>query len=485
MSKPALSKPLHWAWIFLLSCLVGGGHALADKVKLDPGNWGHEAGKDCVSCHSKASAGLASEWRESAHQAAGVNCMDCHQADRADLDAIEHEGQIIATIVSPKDCARCHEKEFAEQQGSVHAEAFAIIEARLPALADNVGGPGMRAASCDQCHGSRVKVKGDGTLDAATWPNSGIGRINPDGSKGSCSSCHGRHRFSKAQAREPEACVRCHSGPDSPDKEIFEASKHGMLYVAQRDEMNLHAPEWVAGRDYTAAPTCVTCHMGAAGKLPSSHDVGMRNAWSLNSPVSQRQFLVVFEDGGKLELPANEPVPKRGSELTRPDGTLGKVKSVATPERRRQAMSMVCLECHGKTFTQGFMEQFDGVVELFNGKFGEPARAIMAGLYEQGLLTPTPFDDPIEFTYWELWHDEGARARHGASMMSPNHAWWEGMYLVGRNFYARFLPEARAVAGARAAELVEAHLTGHEQHQWLNRPDQSSTILGFGVGEGR
>ncbi|MBK5964896.1 hypothetical protein CCR95_12585 [Thiocystis minor] len=485
MSKPALSESLHWAWILLLSCLVGGGHALADKVKLDPGNWGHEAGKDCVSCHSKASAGLASEWRESGHQAAGVNCMDCHQAERADVDAIEHEGQIIATIVSPKDCSRCHEKEYAEQQGSVHAEAFAMIEERLPALADNVGGPGIRAASCDQCHGSRVKVKGDGTLDAATWPNSGIGRINPDGSKGSCSSCHGRHRFSKAQAREPEACVRCHSGPDSPDKEIFEASKHGMLYAAQRDEMNLQAPEWVAGRDYTAAPTCVTCHMGAAGKLPSSHDVGMRNSWSLNSPVSQRQFLVVFEDGGKLELPASEPVPKRGSELTRPDGTLGKVKSVATPERRRQAMSMVCLECHGKTFTQGFMEQFDGVVELFNGKFGEPARAIMAGLYEQGLLTPTPFDDPIEFTYWELWHDEGARARHGASMMSPNHAWWEGMYLVGRNFYARFLPEARAVAGARAAELVEAHLTDREQHQWLNRPDQSSTILGFGVGEGR
>ncbi len=485
MSKPVLSEPLHWAWILLFSCLVGGGHALADKVKLDPGNWGHAAGKDCVSCHAKASAGLANEWRESAHQAAGVNCMDCHQADRADVDAIEHEGQIIATIVSPKDCARCHEKEYAEQQGSVHAEAFAMIEERLPALADNVGGPGMRAASCDQCHGSRVKVKGDGTLAAATWPNSGIGRINPDGSKGSCSSCHGRHRFSKAQAREPEACVRCHSGPDSPDKEIFEASKHGMLYVAQRDQMNLQAPEWVAGRDYTAAPTCVTCHMGAAGKLPSSHDVGMRNAWSLNSPVSQRQFLVVFEDGGKLELPASEPVPKRGSELTRPDGTLGKVKSVATPERRRQAMSLVCLECHGKTFTQGFMEQFDGVVELFNGKFGEPARAIMAGLYEQGLLTPTAFDDPLEFTYWELWHDEGARARHGASMMSPNHAWWEGMYLVGRNFYARFLPEARAVAGARAAELVEAHLIDHEQHQWLNRPDQSSTILGFGVGEGR
>ncbi|MBK1716926.1 multiheme c-type cytochrome [Thiocystis violacea] len=473
-----------WAGLCLVFGLLGGGQAIAEKVKLDPGQWGHEAGKDCVSCHSKASAGLASQWRESAHQSAGVNCMDCHQAERSDADAMEHEGRIIATIVSPKDCGRCHEKEYREQQGSVHAEAFSIIEARLPALAEHVGGSGMSAASCDQCHGSRVKVRGDGTLDPATWPNSGIGRINPDGSKGSCSSCHGRHRFSRAQAREPEACVRCHSGPDSPDKEIFEASKHGMIYAAHRDEMNLNAPEWVAGRDYTAAPTCVTCHMGAAGKLPSTHDVGMRNAWSLNTPVSRRQYLVILEDGARLELPLGSEIPKRGQELVRPDGRPGQVKSVITPERRRQAMSMVCLECHGKSFTEGFMNQFDTVVALFNDKYGTPAKAIMEGLLGAGRLTPTPFDEPIEFTYWELWHDEGARARHGASMMSPNHAWWEGMYLVGRNFYARFLPQARAIAGDRAGELVDAVIAGQAAHQWLIEPNQASAILGLEPAEG-
>ncbi|QGU33916.1 hypothetical protein E6P07_00340 [Thermochromatium tepidum ATCC 43061] len=456
---------------------------LAEKVALDPSQWGDEAGEKCVSCHAKASSGLAAQWRESAHHAAGVNCLDCHRAERSDPDAMVHEGQVIATIVSPKDCGRCHQKEYEEQQGSVHAEAFTLIEARLPALADHVGGPVMRAASCDQCHGSRVRVQGDGRLDPATWPNSGIGRINPDGSKGSCSACHGRHGFSKAQAREPDACVRCHSGPDSPDKEIFEASKHGMLYVAHRHQMNLEAPEWIAGRDYTAAPTCVTCHMGAAGKLPSTHDVGMRNVWSLNSPVSKRQFLVVFEDGAKLELPEDAEIPKRGAELTRLDGTVGRVKTVAPPERRRQAMSMVCLECHAKGFTEGFMNQFDAVVELFNAKFAHPARTIMDRLYAAELLTPTPFDEPIEFTYWELWHDEGARARHGASMMSPNHAWWEGMYVVGRNFYARFLPEARAIAGEHAAELVEAVISKVGAHQWLNDPQQTSAILGF-AGEG-
>jgi len=456
----------------------------AARVELGPDSWGHEAGEGCVSCHAKASAGLTQQWRDSAHANAGVNCMDCHQADRAEPDAIEHEGQVIATIVSPKDCGRCHKVELEEQRGSVHAEAYSIIEHRIPALADNVTGPAMRAAGCDQCHGSVVKVKGDGTLDPDTWPNSGIGRVNPDASKGSCSACHGRHLFSKAQAREPSACDRCHSGPDSPDKEIFEASKHGMLYTAQREHMNLDASTWVAGKDYTAAPTCVTCHMGAAGKLPSTHDVGMRNAWSLNSPVSVRQYLVVLDDGTKLELPASAAAPKRGTEITKSDGTSAKVKVVATPERRRQAMNLVCLECHSKAMTEGFMKQFDNVVALFNDKFGEPARAIMAELYEQGHLTALPFDEPVEFTYWELWHDEGARARHGASMASPNHAWWEGMYLVGRNFYGKFLPQVRDAAGSDAQAIIDRHVTGEQPHRWLEDTGQSSPILGFGAAEG-
>jgi hypothetical protein len=465
-----------WCVLFLGLAAIP---ALAAKVELAPENWGHPAGADCVSCHAKASPGLAQQWQDSAHEKAGVNCMDCHQAASEDVDAIEHEGQIIATIVSPKDCGRCHETEYRDQAGSVHAEAYAIIAERVPALAHNVTGPAMQAAGCDQCHGSEVKVRGDGTLDPKTWPNSGIGRINPDGSRGSCSSCHGRHQFSKAQAREPDACVRCHSGPDSPDKEIFEASKHGMIYAARRDEMNLGSDAWVAGEDYTAAPTCVTCHMGAAGKIPSTHDVGMRNAWSLNTPVSERQYLVVLEDGGKLELADNGKPPKRGSEIEKADGTSGRVKVVAPPERRRKIMTMVCLECHAKTFTEGFMDQFDDVVELYNAKFGEPAQAIMMDLYERGLLTPLPFDEPLEFTYWELWHDEGARARHGASMASPNHAWWEGMYLVGRNFYSRFLPEARAVAGAEASAIVDARLQQGRHHAWLADTEKANPILGY------
>ena len=482
INKEFAKRSIH-ASVLTILILTFACVAQADKVALDPSNWGLEEGEACISCHKKASAGLTHEWESSAHAKAGVNCLDCHLADQVDKDAIEHEGSIIATIVSPKDCGRCHTKEYKETEGSVHSKALALITNRLPALADNLSGKAMISAGCAQCHGSQVKVRGDGTLDPDTWPNTGIGRINPDGSHGSCSACHGRHNFSKAQARQPEACTWCHTGPDSPDDQVYASSKHGMLYNANKDRLNLHSDRWTLGKDYSAAPTCVTCHMGATPSIQASHDVGMRDAWSLNSPVSERQNLIIFDDGDRRELPESQAAPRSGTEISKLDGSMGKVKAVATPDRRRQVMSKVCIECHGKGFVQNFMHQFDSVVELYNEKFAKPAQAIMNALYDSDLLTPAPFDEPIEFTYWRLWHDDGTQARHGAAMMSPNLAWWEGMHLVAQRFYGEFLPQLRQVAGKEKAEnLIEEYVLSLQQHSWLKDPSQPNPILGFGIG---
>ena len=107
----------------------------------------------------------------------------------------------------------------------------------------------------------------------------------------------------------------------------------------------------------------------------------------------------------------------------------------------------------------------------------------MKALYDLNLLTPAPFEEPIEFTYRRLWHDEGTKARHGAAMMSPNLAWWEGMHLVGQNFYGEFLPQVRQLAGKEKADaLIEEHVTSLEHHSWLKNPDQPNPILGYGIG---
>ncbi|QFY90569.1 hypothetical protein D5125_14400 [Magnetovirga frankeli] len=477
-----MSAPLR-ACLALLFLSLLAPPLLAAKVKLDPSHWGLEGGEECVKCHSKTSAGIVLQWRDSAHGKENVNCLDCHQADAAEVDAIEHEGFTIATIVSPKDCGRCHEQEEKQNSSSVHVNAIDLLGRAHPFLAQDLGGQAAADASCAQCHGAKVEVRGDGSLDPATWPNSGIGRINPDGSKGSCSACHGRHSFSKAQARQPEACTVCHQGLDSPDKEVFEASPHGRAYASQKDKMNLDSDSWVAGKDYAASATCVTCHMGAAGKLPSGHDVGLRSAWKLNRPVSEQQHLVLFEDGDKRTLLASEPKPARGAMMPKYDGTEAKVKLLVPADRRRKAMTQVCLECHAKNTIEGFMQQFDSVIELYNAKFGRPAQAIMADLYEQGLLSPAPFDEPLELTYWRLWHDEGVRARHGAAMMSPEHTGWQGMHQLGQNFYGQFLPQVRAL-GKAAEALIQQHLQDRPEHAWLTQGADTQTpapeVLGVG-----
>ncbi len=120
----------------------------------------------------------------------------------------------------------------------------------------------------DKCHGSQVKVLEGGRLDPVTWPNTGIGRINPDGSEGACSACHSRHAFSVEEARNPENCGKCHMGPDHPHIEIYEESKHGIAFHANKGKMNLGNSKWVVGEDYDAAPTCATCHMSATRKQP-------------------------------------------------------------------------------------------------------------------------------------------------------------------------------------------------------------------------
>ena len=65
------------------------------------------------------------------------------------------------------------------------------------------------------------------------------------------------------QARQPEACGKCHLGPDHPQMEVWEESKHGILYRANREKLNLDKDVWRAGKDYFSGPTCSSCHMSA------------------------------------------------------------------------------------------------------------------------------------------------------------------------------------------------------------------------------
>ena len=129
-------------------------------------------------------------------------------------------------------------------------------------------------------------------VDHDTWPNSGIGRINPDGSKGVCNACHSKHSFRASVARQPQACGKCHVGPDHPQKEVYEESKHGIAYFSalredQQNGMNVMKDgKWILGVDYYTAPSCSTCHMGSyvrqnGAVARNTHNVGDRISWNL------------------------------------------------------------------------------------------------------------------------------------------------------------------------------------------------------------
>ncbi len=465
------------------------------------------AGENCVGCHKVQSPALVMEWERSKHSKNGVDCLACHKADASDEGSWVHHGERVSVIVTPRTCAQCHSREAEEFSRSHHALAGEILASLDNVLAEKAAGmPGNNAdavSGCLQCHGGLVKFKKDGkgallrtgpegrpVIDPETWPNSGIGRINPDGSRGSCNACHSRHAFEAKTARSPENCGKCHMGPDHPQIEIYNESKHGIAFNANRDKMALDKDEWVLGRDYSAAPTCATCHI--AGHMQkggvvagNSHDVGERISWTLRPVVSAKLNLVVFEDGFKEDYPEPRALPKPGdsvetSEKVREGDKLvsrkvtRKVARVLTWAQRRAKMAAVCANCHSGDFTDNFYKQFDSLVELYNEKFAKPAKAIMDELTADGVLNAkAPFEHEVQWVYWELWHHEGRRARHGASMMGPDYTHWHGMYEVSKHFYTRFLPAVVEAASEKGPEAEKkwkgrvAELLAKDEHIWL------------------
>ena len=361
-----------------------------------------------------------------------------------------------------------------------------------------VNGMASVNTGCKQCHGSKVALVGsDGSqitaddlkpddkgqptnLDAvgkivrnennqpvlhtASWPNTGIGRINLDGSLGSCSACHSRHDFSPRRARQPENCAKCHLGPDHPQKEIYEESKHGVAFRDLHDHMNLDADKWVLGKDYTQAPTCATCHMSAHSKEQGvTHDPGERISWTNRPPVS----LLMDTDVNHKVIKESDPAARQA--LVHDSW-----------QNKRNRMKDVCLHCHTSNYVNGFYKQYDDFVINYNEKFAKPGQKIMAVLKETKLITATQFDEEIEWTWFYLWHHEGRRARHGASMMAPDYAHWHGMYEVAERFYQELIPQAREIAehaaaaegNQAAADAVEQQIEeilARPEHQWYEK----------------
>jgi hypothetical protein len=402
--------------MWLLAALFASTPVSAQQQRISP------EGQKCLECHGSTTPGIAAQWNASAHAKAGVDCYSCHKANANDPAAFDHYGQKIAVIVTPNYCGSCHAKELAQFEKSHHAAAAQFIGSLDNMLGEVVEGGPAAINGCRQCHGSEVKYTGDGKFDPDTWPNSGIGRVNPDGSKGTCAACHGRHEFSSALARQPDNCGKCHLGPDHPQIEIFNESKHGIQFRASVAKMNLGSKSWVVGRDYSAAPTCATCHMSATPNQSVTHDVGDRISYTLRPAIT-----VHLENW----------------------------------EKRRASMQDVCSNCHATGWVENFYKQYESTIQLYNEKFAKPAKSVMDKLYASGKLTRTPFDEKIEWEYYELWHHAGRRARMGTAMMGPDYTQWHGFFDVAKIFYTEFIPEAEQLMPGVTVDVMNS-----DYHKW-------------------
>jgi hypothetical protein len=222
-----------------------------------------------------------------------------------------------------------------------------------------------------------------------------------------CVECHLRHEFTRSSARHATACGKCHSGPDHPQIEAFDLSKH-RLVVDQRGVYSRDNP--------VGGPSCATCHMGrvadARGAAPGavSHDLTRGLAWNFR-PGSPR-----FRE-------------------------------------ERQVMLDRCSSCHASEYAAAQLASADHVARRTTDQLMAEIRALCKTAYDRHLIRPAqnpffgrpvPFAptffhalpwrtgkyqvSPIELTCWNAWRERALLSvETGAWHFSPQFTQWLGL----------------------------------------------------------
>ncbi len=350
--------------------------------------WVRATGK-CAQCHRNETSAIVHRFEGSRHAAEGVSCLDCHVAAEGQ-ESVEHRGFEISRELTAKNCAGCHVTEYRQYARSRHAgPAWAAVAGFADFSAEQLAfAAKYHKAAVERPANVLALLEGPAAINMGCKGCHDIGKPNGDGSFGTCTPCHSRHSSSIALAREPQTCGQCHMGPDHAQIEIYNESKHGALFTAERARFNLHAdPKSLTTADMPV-PTCATCHMSGLEGLKVTHDVTERLSWYLFAPVS----------------------------VKRPDY-----------ERRQTEMKEVCLKCHTRDPIDTFYEEAEGVIEATNEKVKE-MQDLMAGLRAERLVSPEPFSQPIHFLEFDFWHYFGRTAKHGAFMGGADFVQWHGNY---------------------------------------------------------
>lgn len=353
---------------------------------------------ECVVCHTDHTPGIVNQYLASSHYQNNTTCANCHLVEASVGGAVQHPEADFYVLPRSSSgmCEECHSLEVAQFNLSRHA---------LPSYVAYAGSEGLSEAHLEMYRGipeggsnptqttarnAVHRLEGEEFTTFTCESCHDVGAPNMDGSVGDCTACHIRHEFSLEQARKPETCNNCHIGPDHPQWEIYTESSHGIAYATMGDDWNWEAePGSLTTLDFPA-PTCATCHFSGFGGASTTHDAGDRLGWFLAAPIST-------ERPNFLE--------------------------------NRLRMQSVCAACHSTTFVEEFYTQADAATMTVN-EFVRLSDAMMQPLKDNGLLTAAPFDEPIDYVYYELWHHYGRTAKSGVWMQGADYAQWHGVYEI-------------------------------------------------------
>ena len=194
-------------WVLALACgalLAVAGPAAAASY----------TAAECVGCHSQSTPGIVTAFENGEMAGEGVTCVSCHGADHSAISAAG--GKVSAGTCAQQGCHPDQYAEFAHKDAAgAYTNKHAISWTRMTAAARyQVMPDAQRYEMCERCHN--------------------IGYVSADNSVGKCDSCHTRHTFSAAEAEEPEACGTCHMGPDHEQIDMWQKSKHGVVYTTEK-----------------------------------------------------------------------------------------------------------------------------------------------------------------------------------------------------------------------------------------------------------
>ncbi len=373
-----------------LVCLVVIFHASRPATeKQQPNREFVLATGKCAACHRRETAAVVHQFETSGHAKHGVSCLDCHHAVEGQ-ETLAHRGFTIAKQLTAKNCSTCHTTEYRQFLRSRHAApAWAAVTGAKDFTTEQIAfSEKYHKGAVDRPANRLATLKGQSAINVGCLGCHDIGKPNPDGSIGTCTACHARHSTSIALARQPETCGQCHMGPDHSQLEIFHESKHGVLYNAQKSQMNLNTPPANLTTADMPVPTCATCHLSGLDGLDVTHDTTTRLSYWLFAAVSEKR---------------------------------------PTYQQAQDAMKETCLKCHARSHVETYYQEAEEVVTDTNQKIAE-AQALMTQLRTEGLLTEEPFDEPIEFLFFDLWHYYGRTAKHGAFMGGADFVQWHGNY---------------------------------------------------------